>query len=132
MRFFATVYFEKIDPYYKFLDRDDIFHRIDERWLSSFESTALYAPCASVLAGVAAMGALFSQQKDGMPSFVISKIGFEEQLTFPCTFDGPHHRLGFACLLSTRGWHSTSSLGSQLYVDASHGGGRPTYGVAIK
>lgn len=63
MRFFATVYFEKIDPYYNFLERDDIFHRIDERWLSSFESTSLYAPCDGVLAGVAALGALFSQKK---------------------------------------------------------------------
>lgn len=63
MRFLATVYFEKIDPFYNFLDRDETFRRIGERWLPSFEPTAIFTPYDGVLAGVAALGSLFSQRE---------------------------------------------------------------------
>ncbi|OQE41024.1 hypothetical protein PENCOP_c005G00227 [Penicillium coprophilum] len=63
MKYLATIYFEKIDPYYNFLDRDEVFLRIGERWQSSGEPAPAFAPYDGVLCGVAALGALFSQRE---------------------------------------------------------------------
>lgn len=53
----ASVYFDKVDPCYGFLERDSIFQQISNRWRlpSSFET------CDGVLCGVAALGSYFSQ-----------------------------------------------------------------------
>ncbi|KAJ5467274.1 C6 transcription factor [Penicillium sp. IBT 31633x] len=63
MRFLAAVYFEKVHPYYNFIDREEIFRRIGERWLPSFDPAAVFTPYDGVLAGVAALGSLFSQKE---------------------------------------------------------------------
>ncbi|KAJ5748379.1 uncharacterized protein N7511_010075 [Penicillium nucicola] len=59
MRSLAQVYFDKVDPCYGFIDRDQFFERLEARWQSSSVSK-LYD---SVLGGVAAIGCLFSQRK---------------------------------------------------------------------
>lgn len=63
MKFLAAVYFEKVDPYYSFLDQDKLFSQINHRWLqSSLELPQLDEPCEALLSGVAALGSLFSQK----------------------------------------------------------------------
>ncbi|KAJ5444178.1 Protein RDR1 [Penicillium daleae] len=56
MRAMAQVYFEKVHPCYGFIDRDDFFDRLDLRW----KSPLLWDLYDSTLAGVAALGCLFS------------------------------------------------------------------------
>ena len=53
----ATVFFDKIDPCYGFIERDRLFQQINNRWLSlsSFE------PSDALLSGVAALGSYFSK-----------------------------------------------------------------------
>ncbi|KAJ5629225.1 hypothetical protein N7528_002882 [Penicillium herquei] len=57
MKVLAQVYFDKVDPCYGFIDRDIFNERLEERWQSSMIPTVY----DSVLAGVAAIGCLFSQ-----------------------------------------------------------------------
>lgn len=59
MRALVQVYFNKVDPYYRFVDRQLFFERLDVRWQSPLGRESY----DSVLAGVAAIGCLFSQQK---------------------------------------------------------------------
>ncbi|KAL4890084.1 hypothetical protein BDV59DRAFT_195207 [Aspergillus ambiguus] len=64
MRSLATVFFEKVDPCYGFIDRDHLFSRVSRRWLPPSSDTALtYGPYDAVLCGVAAFGYLFSQRQ---------------------------------------------------------------------
>ncbi|KAJ6007691.1 hypothetical protein N7540_011667 [Penicillium herquei] len=56
----TTIYFEKVDPCYPFLDRESIFPRIAERWARSDISEQ---PHDAVLYGIAAFGYLFSHRK---------------------------------------------------------------------
>ncbi|KAJ5294612.1 hypothetical protein PENANT_c006G08155 [Penicillium antarcticum] len=58
MRSLAQVYFDKVDPCYGFIDRDQFFERLEARWLSESVSELH----DSVLGGVAAIGCLFSQR----------------------------------------------------------------------
>ncbi|KAI1139083.1 hypothetical protein F5Y05DRAFT_380795 [Hypoxylon sp. FL0543] len=58
MKSLAQVYFDKVDPCYGFIDRYLFFDRLDLRWKSPL-SPNVYD---SVLAGVAAIGCLFSQR----------------------------------------------------------------------
>ncbi|KAI1412136.1 hypothetical protein F5Y13DRAFT_163673 [Hypoxylon sp. FL1857] len=58
MKSLAQVYFDKVDPCYGFIDRYQFFDRLDLRWKSPL-SPSIYD---SVLAGVAAIGCLFSQR----------------------------------------------------------------------
>ncbi|KAI1385547.1 uncharacterized protein F4822DRAFT_347081 [Hypoxylon trugodes] len=58
MKSLAQVYFDKVDPCYGFINRPQFFERLDIRWNSS-ETPNLYD---SILAGVAAIGCLFSQR----------------------------------------------------------------------
>ncbi|GAB1212138.1 hypothetical protein ATERTT37_001265 [Aspergillus terreus] len=64
MRSLATVFFEKVDPCYGFIDRDSLFNRVSKRWLPPSSDAALaYGPYDAVLCGVAAFGYLFSQRQ---------------------------------------------------------------------
>lgn len=58
MRSLALTYFEKVDPCYGFIDREHFFVRLETRWASP-TAPSLYD---SVLAGVAALGCVFSQR----------------------------------------------------------------------
>lgn len=55
----ANIYFDKVNPYYGFIDRDTCFEHLNSRWLRS----STFEPYDVVLCGVAAMGYLFSQRK---------------------------------------------------------------------
>ncbi|KAL4971687.1 hypothetical protein BDW66DRAFT_163506 [Aspergillus desertorum] len=60
MRQLAEVYFAKVDPCYGFIDRQAFFQRLNSRWSSSSRGGgSIYD---SVLAGVAALGLLFSER----------------------------------------------------------------------
>ncbi|KAH8425903.1 Zn(II)2Cys6 transcription factor [Aspergillus melleus] len=58
MKTLAGVYFAKVDPCYGFLDPRQFYERLDERWRSPL-SSGVYD---SVLAGVGALGSLFSRR----------------------------------------------------------------------
>lgn len=58
MQSLANVYFTKVDPCYGFIDSAVFFARLDARWRSSSPNDAY----DSVLAGVAALGLLFSER----------------------------------------------------------------------
>lgn len=57
MKTLANVYFAKVDPCYGFIDSAMFFRRLEVRWQSSAEGDTY----DGVLAGVAALGALFSE-----------------------------------------------------------------------
>ena len=57
METLVMVYFEKVDPCYGFIDRQDVDHRVKHRW----RSPHLGDRCDSVLCGIAALGCLFSR-----------------------------------------------------------------------
>lgn len=59
MRSLAQTYFEQVDPCYGFIDRAQYFHSLENRWAAPV-APSLYD---SVLAGVAALGCVFSQRK---------------------------------------------------------------------
>ncbi|PYH78959.1 hypothetical protein BO82DRAFT_376861 [Aspergillus uvarum CBS 121591] len=59
MKQLAEVYFTKIDPCYGFIDRRVFDDRLDTRWQTPLSSSSIYD---SVLAGIAALGSLFSQR----------------------------------------------------------------------
>ncbi|KAL4911381.1 hypothetical protein BDW74DRAFT_172841 [Aspergillus multicolor] len=54
----AQVYFDKVDPCYGFIDKDAFLGRLESRWRSG----AIVKMFDSVLAGVAALGLLFSER----------------------------------------------------------------------
>ncbi|KAK8068890.1 hypothetical protein PG994_005506 [Apiospora phragmitis] len=58
MKALAQVYFDKLDPCYGFIDKQQFFDRLNARWTSVPEPNVY----DSVLAGVAALGCLFSQR----------------------------------------------------------------------
>ncbi|KAK6846312.1 hypothetical protein PG987_001500 [Apiospora arundinis] len=58
MKVLAQVYFDKLDPCYGFIDKQQFFLRLESRWESGSESNVY----DSVLGGVAALGCLFSQR----------------------------------------------------------------------
>lgn len=60
MKQLAHVYFAKVDPCYGFIDKQAFFDRLSARWESP--ATAGDGIYDSVLAGVAALGLLFSEQ----------------------------------------------------------------------
>ncbi|KAE8148359.1 hypothetical protein BDV25DRAFT_158501 [Aspergillus avenaceus] len=59
MRTLAHVYFQKVHPYYGFLDHETVYKELDHRWLLS----SAFEPYDVVLCGVAAMGYLFSHRR---------------------------------------------------------------------
>ncbi|KAJ5654378.1 hypothetical protein N7490_001381 [Penicillium lividum] len=54
----AQIYFDKVDPCYGFIDRQEFFKRLEARWISPLGPDVY----DSVLSGVAAIGCLFSQR----------------------------------------------------------------------
>lgn len=61
MRRLAGIYFEKVDPCYAFLDRNNVLAHIQQRWAVVTESPE--QPYDSVLCGVAALAYLFSRRE---------------------------------------------------------------------
>lgn len=59
MRKLASIYFEKVHPYYGFLHKESFLENMNLRWLN----VSAFEPYDVVLCGVAAMGYLFSQKK---------------------------------------------------------------------
>ncbi|KAF4187856.1 hypothetical protein CNMCM8927_007536 [Aspergillus lentulus] len=53
------IYFDKVAPYYGFVDKDSCFEHISSRW----DRPSAFEPSDVVLCGVAAMGYLFSRRK---------------------------------------------------------------------
>lgn len=60
MRSLAQPYFDQVDPCYGFIDRVEYFNQLDRRWASPVATNLLLYD--SVLAGVAALGCVFSQR----------------------------------------------------------------------
>lgn len=58
MKSLAGVYFEKLDPCYGFIDREQFFKRLESRW----QPGQVLGVYDSVLGGVAAIGCIFSQR----------------------------------------------------------------------
>lgn len=58
MKALAGIYFAKVDPCYGFIDAEQFYERLEERWRSPL-SGGVYD---SVLAGVGALGSLFSRR----------------------------------------------------------------------
>lgn len=58
MKSLACVYFNKLDPCYGFIDREQFFDRLEARWQSGRDPDVY----DSVLSGVAAIGCIFSQR----------------------------------------------------------------------
>lgn len=64
MRSLITVWYERIDPCYGFIDRDHLLRQVSRRWLPpSSESHLGYSHYDAVLCGIAAMGIVFSRRK---------------------------------------------------------------------
>lgn len=59
MKSLAETYFDQVDPCYGFIDRAEYSGQLDIRWASPVATDSLYD---SVLAGVAALGCVFSQR----------------------------------------------------------------------
>ncbi|PYH86518.1 C6 transcription factor [Aspergillus uvarum CBS 121591] len=63
MRALVAVFFEKVDPCYSFIERDDLLRNLSRRWLpATAESALAYGAFDAVLCGVGALGCLFSQR----------------------------------------------------------------------
>lgn len=57
MKSLVSVYFEKVDPVYGFLELNDILARVERRWTAGYQGQ----PEEAVLCGVAALACLFSR-----------------------------------------------------------------------
>ncbi|GAD93682.1 C6 transcription factor [Paecilomyces variotii No. 5] len=71
IRFLASVYFEKVDPCYGFIDRDSFFQHVGARW-SSPPATDVYD---AVICGVAALGSYFSRQTPPEVETALAQLG---------------------------------------------------------
>ncbi len=54
----ARAYFAKVDPCYSFMDRNDIFLRVQDRWSVQYS----VGPTDALLCGIAALGSFFSKR----------------------------------------------------------------------
>ncbi|PYI09953.1 putative C6 transcription factor [Aspergillus sclerotiicarbonarius CBS 121057] len=64
MHSLVTIFFDKVDPCYGFIDRDHLLRQVTRRWLPSTSDSALpYSPYDAILSGVAAFGYLFSRRQ---------------------------------------------------------------------
>ncbi|KAL2825655.1 hypothetical protein BDW59DRAFT_72050 [Aspergillus cavernicola] len=64
MRSLASIFFERVDPCYPFVDRDTLLRQVSRRWLLPMTSESLgFGPDDAVLCGVAAFGYLFSRRQ---------------------------------------------------------------------
>lgn len=90
----ATIYFEKVDPCYGFIDRDTFLQHVNKRWLDAASSpaapspqttnaTTTLEPYDSVLCGVAAFGYLFSRREAPTEEYLLvesARIILEQSL----------------------------------------------------
>ncbi|EHK24143.1 uncharacterized protein TRIVIDRAFT_45894 [Trichoderma virens Gv29-8] len=82
----TATYFQKVDPVYGFLDREQVFQRIQQRWASRNFTQVQDA----VLCGIAALGCLFSQiHADAAEVALVelARILLEKTLSTPPTAD---------------------------------------------
>ncbi|KAL7930699.1 hypothetical protein V8C35DRAFT_311980 [Trichoderma chlorosporum] len=82
----AATYFQKIDPVYGFIDREQVTHRIQQRWVSGNVPPVQDA----VLCGVAALGCLFSQiHADAAEDALVelARVLLEKSLSSPPSAD---------------------------------------------
>ncbi|OJJ68660.1 hypothetical protein ASPBRDRAFT_33246 [Aspergillus brasiliensis CBS 101740] len=64
MRALVAIFFDRVDPCYPFIDRDNLLRQVSRRWLPpTADSALLYGPYDAVLSGVAAFGYLFSRRQ---------------------------------------------------------------------
>ncbi|KAL4807771.1 hypothetical protein BDV18DRAFT_107865 [Aspergillus unguis] len=66
MRSLASIFFDKVDPCYPFIDRDTLFRQISRRWLPGASEPSGVEADEAVLCGVAAFGYLFSHRRATM------------------------------------------------------------------
>ncbi|KZF18833.1 inosine monophosphate dehydrogenase [Xylona heveae TC161] len=92
MRELACVYFAKVDPCYGFIDSRVFYERLDARWRSPLTSSSY----DSVLAGVAALGSLFSTRNLGITEHHLVKTA-QVQLETELLIKAP-------CLDTLTGW----------------------------
>ncbi|KAJ6018318.1 hypothetical protein N7451_001697 [Penicillium sp. IBT 35674x] len=130
----AKIYFDKVDPYYGFIDRTTFFAGLDSRW--SRESKL--EPYDAILCGVAAMGYLFSRRRaiaaelhlvesarstleqfsmSGLPSLTIIS-GWALRLAYLRLTSSPHTAWMASCsllhLIEASGFHLESPSGKLL------------------
>ena len=80
MKTLTMVYFEKVDPCYGFIDRQDVDCRVERRWASPQVKDGYDA----VLCGIAALGCLFSRCQSIEVEFSLAetaKIDLEQKLS---------------------------------------------------
>ncbi|KAL2865626.1 putative C6 transcription factor [Aspergillus lucknowensis] len=63
MRSLASIFFDKVDPCYPFIDRDTLLRQVSRRWLAATSESLGFGPYDAVLCGVAAFGYLFSRRR---------------------------------------------------------------------
>ncbi|KAL7952119.1 hypothetical protein V8C42DRAFT_306205 [Trichoderma barbatum] len=83
----TAIYFQKVDPIYGFIDRENIFYLIDQRWATQNATQVQDA----VLCGIAALGCLFSQihadtAEDALVE--LARVLLEKTLSIPPSTDG--------------------------------------------
>ncbi|KAM0259093.1 hypothetical protein ACHAQJ_003464 [Trichoderma viride] len=82
----ATAYFQKVDPIYGFIDRDEVANYIQQRWAVQNATQAQDA----VICGIAALGCLFSQTKIDTAELALvelAKLLLERTLSDPPSDD---------------------------------------------
>ncbi|GES60157.1 protein RDR1 [Aspergillus terreus] len=112
MQSLANVYFTKVDPCYGFIDSAVFFARLDARWRSSSPNDTY----DSVLAGVAALGLLFSERS----------IKITEPRT---SLAGRRNSMGSSSGLLAHDVSAISGLDSKFYLDSSNRSGKAASGV---
>ena len=103
METLVMVYFDKVDPCYGFVDRDEVNRRIKHKWRSSL----LRDPYDAVLCGIAALGCLFSRCQSKEVELSLSeaaKVGLERTLS-----DVPDHDTATGWVLRVAYLRMTSS-----------------------
>lgn len=89
------VYFAKVDPCYGFVDERKIYSAVQQRWQHSIVDASYDA----VLAGVAALGCLFSSWADlGVEATLVSLVKSRLDLA---AADGPSVDIAVAAVLRT-------------------------------
>ncbi|KAI9374941.1 hypothetical protein BJX61DRAFT_540335 [Aspergillus egyptiacus] len=63
MRSLASIFFDRVDPCYPFVDRDTLLRQVSRRWLRATSESLGFGPYDAVLCGVAAFGCLFSRRR---------------------------------------------------------------------
>ncbi|KAK9239226.1 hypothetical protein V1525DRAFT_56213 [Lipomyces kononenkoae] len=115
MKAMADVYFTKVDPCYGFIDSRLFFERLDARWQSPLVNS-IYD---SVLAGVAALGSLFSQRSINITELLLvesarSVLEIRDRCGAPCLDTVTGWALRVVYMRMTASPHSTWIASSTL------------------